>query len=469
MRSISLIFLLATLFSTTATADPLPQGIILNPAESALTVSVWAEKESYVAGERLRLKLRLSEAAYVYVYHIDTQGQVQLLFPNAFDTDNLMAPGTHTFPGPRYSFVVDGKPGTDAVQVIASLDPFDLIALAQAPPSAQQPFALLKGAPDAVAAQLQGIVTDAVDAARWATGWTQFQIAIPTTKRWVIRSFPGEAALYVNGELVGLTPEELTLAPPARAGQSRQVALTLVKNGYVTWTGKLNVSVSSQGKVELQPLFDDSHTAQTRLRGDTAFLDVTLQQDGANSLRLPATTVETNGQRQDEYTDIHFQRETIGGSLSANLGGHPKNMSTFGFELGLETFRVGLSIADTMDEVPEFFDVGTPVDLGSELVLNEEPEVEFYLKLSLATGLKGLAVELGAGMVLQAQAHVAASLLGAATALDVSVLPNGYRTEIFQGTGIIGLSYRAGSLLLQLGFDTHRGIVGGLGMAFEVS
>lgn len=468
MRLMTLCAGLTALWFVTAEAEPTPQGIIVNPVESSLTVSVWPEKENYVAGERLSLNVRLSEAAYIYVYHVNAQGQVQLLFPNAFDPDNLVEPGTHVLPDARYSFVVDGQPGTDVVQVIASLDPFDLIALAPAPPSAQQPFAALEGDPEAVAARVQSIIVQTVDKTRWATGWTQFRTVVPTPKRWVIRSSPEEAELYVNGEFVGLTPEELVLMPPARAGQNRQVVLTLVKDGYVTWTGKLDVSVSSQGKVNLKPLFDNDPMAQTWPRGGSTFLEVTLQQDGTNSLTLPATTQETNGQ-QDDYANIHFQRGTIGGSLSANLGGHPEGMSTFGFELGLETFRLGTSIADTMEEVPEFFDLGGPVELGPERVFNEEPEVEFYLKLSLATGLNGLALELGAGIVLQAQAHVAASVLGPANPLDVSVLPNGYRTEAFQGAGIVGLAYRAGSLLLQLGYDTHRGIVGGLGVAFEVS
>jgi hypothetical protein len=127
--------------------------------------------------------------------------------------------------------------------------------------------------------------------------------------------------------------------------------------------------------------------------------------------------------------------------------------------------QVGLGLADTVDDVPEFFDIGDPIDFGSELILNEEPEIEIYAKLSIPTLIEGLHLELGGGLIHQLRVHLASSF-GIAQPSDVVVLPNGYRSEEVGVSGIFGVSYRANGLLLQIGYDTHRGVVGGLGLAF---
>ncbi|HEY5596038.1 MAG TPA: DUF4384 domain-containing protein [Candidatus Bipolaricaulota bacterium] len=447
-------------------ADPVPQGVIVKENPADLAIEVWPAKESYLAGQRLELNVRLSQAAYVYLYAVSSQGRVTLLYPNAYELGNLRKAGLHHFPGNRYRLVVEGQSGIEVVQAIATLEPVDLLSLAEAAPSTQLPFVPLPGEPAALAAQVQGLLAQTLAQERWAVGWTQFHIVAPPSQRWVVRSFPHEAEVYLNGQLVGLTPEELVLAPPARAGQSAQVELVLVRGGQVIWSGVLRMTNGADGKLALKVVSkDDNAAVSTRTEGDTTFLDIRLQE--AQPVRgEPEGPGEVDASVISLDPSFDFRRGSLGGSLSANLGGHPSGISTFGLEFGISAVRLGIGLADTADEVPEFFDVGTPLDLGTEWVLNEDPEVEIYGKLSLGTGFEGLWLELGAGLVYQVQAHVAAPDFAGPVPLDVSVLPNGYRIELFEAAGIVGLAYRFGNVLLQAGYDTHRGVVGGLGVVF---
>ena len=446
---------------------PVPQGIIVKENPADLVIEVWPEKESYLAGQRLELNVRLSQAAYVYLYAISSQGRVTLLYPNAFELENLRNAGVHRFPGNRYSLLVEGQSGVEVIQAIATLEPVDLLSLAEAVPSAQLPFVPLPGERAALAAQVQGLLAHTLTQERWAAGWTQFRISAPPAQRWVVRSFPHEAEVYLDGQLVGLTPEEVVLSAPARAGQSTQAELVLARGGQVIWSGVLLMTNGADGKLQLKAVSkNDNATVSTRTEGDTTFLDIQLQE--AQPVRgEPDEPDEEDESLISMDSSFDFRRgPSLGGSLSANLGGHPRGISTFGLEFGISAVRLGIGLADTADEVPEFFDLGTPIDLGPEWVLNEDPEVEIYGKLSLGAGLEGLWLELGAGLVYQVEVHVAAPDFGSPAPLDVSVQPNGYRIELFEGAGIVGLAYRFGNVLLQAGYDTHRGVVGGLGVIF---
>lgn len=466
MRYGTLALLILIVSGFAAWADPVPQGVIVKENPADLTIEVWPAKESYLAGQRLELNVRLSQAAYVYLYAISSQGRVTLLYPNAYELENLKNAGLQRFPGNRYSLVVEGQSGIEVVQAVATLEPVDLLSLAEAAPSAQFPFVPLPGEPAALAAQVQGLLAQTLAQERWATGWTQFRIVAPPSQRWVVRSFPHEAEVYLDGQLVGLTPEELVLAPPARAGQSAQAELVLVRGGQVIWSGVLRMTNGADGKLQLKAVSKNGSAAvSTRTEGDTTFLDIQLQE--AQPVRGEEESDEEDESLISLDPSFDFRRgPSLGGSLSANLGGHPSGISTFGLEFGISALRLGIGLADTADEVPEFFDVGTPMDLGPEWVLNEDPEVELYGKLSLNTGFEGLWLEVGGGLVYQVQAHVAIPDFAGPAPLDVSVLPNGYRVERFEAAGIVGLAYRVGKVLLQVGYDTHRGVVGGLGVIF---
>ncbi len=471
MRHTVIITMLLILGTGMALAQPEPQGVMVTPEETDFIVEIAVEKPNYLAGERLELKLRLTEAAYVYVYSINVEGEVTLLFPNAYSPDNRLNAGEHDMPSSRFSLMIDGNPGTEVIQAIATQTPLNLLSLIQTALTNENPFAYIEIQPEQLVAKFQTLIAETNAPDQWAAAWTKFQIVKTKPHRWLIKSSPDELEVFLDGESIGLTPEEINLQVPSRAGETSQYELALMNGDTVVWVGTLKLSTNANGKVKIQ----------TQPQGDYPSIDIDTN-DSLTELtldtRIPVSSfgngldVEPVIDADDEIegiTSVNYRRlGSLGGSLSANLGGHPLGISTFGFEFGVGFLRVGMGLADTQDNnVPEFFDIGRPEDLGPVEVFNADPEVEFYGKLSLSTGIEGIFIEFGGGIVMQERAHVAAPLGSVSAApLDVGILPNGYISEEFDTAGIVGLAYRVGGLLLQIGYDTHRGVVGGLGVVF---
>lgn len=59
------------------------------------------DKRVYTEGEPAVLSAKLAKAGYLYVFDIDAEGNCYPLFPNAYDTNNSIRPGTFAFPTPR--------------------------------------------------------------------------------------------------------------------------------------------------------------------------------------------------------------------------------------------------------------------------------------------------------------------------------------------------------------------------------
>ncbi|MGL4608361.1 MAG: DUF4384 domain-containing protein [Trueperaceae bacterium] len=141
---LSSMFLLA-LFAT-AFAQPQitvsPQTIVVNPVPT-FSVETFVDKDSsggsspsYQVGEAISIGVRVSEAAYVYVFNVRSTGEIVQILPNRYDADGqnnyLQAGETKYFPprGARYAFNVDGPNGLDKVIAVASRSQLDTRQLA---------------------------------------------------------------------------------------------------------------------------------------------------------------------------------------------------------------------------------------------------------------------------------------------------------------------------------------------------
>lgn len=148
MKTLNLFALLVglALAFTTASAQPRitvsPQTIVVNPVPS-YGVEVFVDKDSsgsgsptYQIGEAISVGVRVSEAAYVYVFNVRSTGEVVQILPNRYDQDGqnnyLQAGETKYFPprGARYAFNVDGPNGLDKVIAVASRTQLDTRQLA---------------------------------------------------------------------------------------------------------------------------------------------------------------------------------------------------------------------------------------------------------------------------------------------------------------------------------------------------
>lgn len=78
-------------------------------------------------GERVRIYYRVSEDAYVAIFHIDTDGMARMVFPNSPQENHFARGGRDyraLFPGSSYWFV-DDYPGMGYYFIVASPVPFD--------------------------------------------------------------------------------------------------------------------------------------------------------------------------------------------------------------------------------------------------------------------------------------------------------------------------------------------------------
>lgn len=134
MTFMTLVCMLIIPLTGFAQTTPVPPGntsrkIVPQPKES-LDVKVWLDKQCgspYAQGEKIIINFRVNKDAYMTIYDVDTQGQVSVLFPNRHHPDNYVKGNqTYTIPNPNYSYdlVIEGPPGIEYVDAVASTDPY---------------------------------------------------------------------------------------------------------------------------------------------------------------------------------------------------------------------------------------------------------------------------------------------------------------------------------------------------------
>ncbi|MCK4657208.1 MAG: DUF4384 domain-containing protein, partial [candidate division Zixibacteria bacterium] len=122
--AMSLVILLA--------ASALGQEKVVQRPNDPLEIRVWtnkAEGKSFGQGEHVIIYFRANRDCFVTIYDLDTRGDVNLLFPYDYD-DPIYVEGNRVYTIPDYfddyELAVEGPPGTEYIQAVASLDPFDV-------------------------------------------------------------------------------------------------------------------------------------------------------------------------------------------------------------------------------------------------------------------------------------------------------------------------------------------------------
>jgi hypothetical protein len=93
------------------------------PLADGGSLRISTDKSHYVAGEKLTVRLHVSEGMYVRLYHKSADNQVAQIFPNRFRTDNFVRGGEAVrLPGPgdAFEFTMSAPFGTEIIQAIAS-------------------------------------------------------------------------------------------------------------------------------------------------------------------------------------------------------------------------------------------------------------------------------------------------------------------------------------------------------------
>ncbi len=221
-----------------------PQGVIVNPVDTALKVNVSLDKGGnnplYIEGEKQRISVRVNQDAYVYVFDIQPNGQVSVLLPNGFSggTPFLRANETRTFPpsGAGYELTISAPYGQEKILALASKRQLEISAIVPQVRSGSFVTATVQGQ-EGLARALSVTVTP-LPPQDWVTDTADFQTraknAPAANGALQVTSNVNGANVYVDGVLVGRTP--LTLNIPAG-----QHTVRVTANGYREDTTTVNV------------------------------------------------------------------------------------------------------------------------------------------------------------------------------------------------------------------------------------
>ena len=97
----------------------------------ALRVVAWVDRpdSTYARGEHVNMFVETNRDAYVTILNVDPAGQTTMLFPNEYQSNNLVrANSPVAVPDPRSNsrVMVTGTVGTELIKVIASTEPVPL-------------------------------------------------------------------------------------------------------------------------------------------------------------------------------------------------------------------------------------------------------------------------------------------------------------------------------------------------------
>jgi len=142
-KLLTLTALTATLAATASAAPVISaQSIIVNPVQNNVNVRVWTNKDtsgtrtpSYFPGERIQISTTVDQDAYVYLFNVDPNGQVDMILPNRYagGANYVKANTTKVFPAPGAGFTFDiaAPYGLNKVLSLASRTPLNIEQLSQ--------------------------------------------------------------------------------------------------------------------------------------------------------------------------------------------------------------------------------------------------------------------------------------------------------------------------------------------------
>ncbi|MFB9992583.1 DUF4384 domain-containing protein [Deinococcus oregonensis] len=172
---------------TVASASPAKisaQSIIVNPVETKLNVQVWVNKDAsgnqnpvYRKGENVSVGIKTNGDAYVYLFNVNANGQIDLFFPNSYEESNFVQAGvTRVFPaqGAKYTLTVAGPNGQDRLLALASKKELNLDDIARF--VGDEGFAQVRLQGQENLARALSIVVNPLPADSWVTDVASFRV-----------------------------------------------------------------------------------------------------------------------------------------------------------------------------------------------------------------------------------------------------------------------------------------------------
>ncbi len=201
------------------------QSIIVNPIENDLKVKVWTDKDTsgnnasdYYVGEKIKLNVKVNQDAYVYLFDVNSSGDVVQILPNRLQNGGnlLKANEQRVFPdasrGDRYNFDVSAPYGLSKVLALASKTPLDLEQINEFKNGRDLGGGLteITISTNNGLAQALSIVVSPVGDRNWTSDTAFYNVvqARPAARTGTLQvnSNPSGSDVYVDDNFVGISP-----------------------------------------------------------------------------------------------------------------------------------------------------------------------------------------------------------------------------------------------------------------------
>jgi hypothetical protein len=307
-----------------------PQSIIVNPVDPALEVRVSVDKPgenpAYTVGDRIRITTSVNQDAYVYLFSVHSDGEIDLILPNRLSGGGnfLRANETRTFPAANagFNFVVNPPAGQDKVLALASKRELNLNDIATF--KSGQSFAQVNVNGQTNLARALSIVVEPLPTSDWVSAVAFFQVrgAVttpppPATGTLNVDGTPRGADVFLDGAFVGNLPTTISTTLGRHTVEVRE-------DGFSPFSTTLTVAAGTQRlNVTLNPIVvNGTLNINTNPRGADVFLD------GAFVGRSPVTVTTSIGRhtveaREDGYRNASTVVNVTAGTQNLNLNLEP--------------------------------------------------------------------------------------------------------------------------------------------------
>ena len=236
-------------------AEPELKTIIIEPPPGAeFKVDVWTDKgdnAKYNVGEKLIIYFKVTQDAYVYIWDINANGEVRLIFPNKYNQDNFVRANiVYSIPSSRdtYSLKIAPPAGREVIHILASKTPISTLEEYKGMMD-RDPFPLIPQAPEIFTDKVKRTIEIVPTPTQWTTDNAIFYVAegptSTTTGRLIVESNPRGASITLDGRSLGYTPYDGQV-PVGR----HTVRLDLA--GYQPYTTEVNVTPNKTAKIEVK-------------------------------------------------------------------------------------------------------------------------------------------------------------------------------------------------------------------------